>query len=186
MWPVAVAPQRGPLQDEVHLGIDEDANLAWAVELRADGIALLASTDTDAAVRELHPTGTRAFRYLPSTTLPPHWHPYRRADGDGLFGEWELGLVADLTVAHPRLRPGPASRLIGGPSGSGAGRGHLVAGHAIPSSGVALQRRAMLARDTQGRPVLWMERSAHPLAAVPTSHLRFDVLAEDAKESGDG
>jgi hypothetical protein len=36
VWPVAVAPQAGPLLDEVLIGVDEDANLAWAVELRAD------------------------------------------------------------------------------------------------------------------------------------------------------
>jgi hypothetical protein len=44
----------------------------------------------------------------------------------------------------------------------------------------------MLARDTTGRPVLWVERSARPLTAPPTSHLRFDVLAEDAQDDGDG
>jgi hypothetical protein len=37
----------------------------------------------------------------------------------------------------------------------------------------------MLARDTAGRPVLWVERSAGPAVGPPTSHLRFDVLAEN-------
>jgi hypothetical protein len=53
-----------------------------------------------------------------------------------------------------------------------------VAPGAIPSNGVRLQRRAMLARDTAGRPVLWVERSSRPVTGPPTSHLRFDVFAE--------
>jgi hypothetical protein len=182
VWPVVVAPHAGPLLDEVHLGVDEDANLAWGIEIRADGIPLLDNTEAEQAVRETLRTGTRRFRYLPSTTLPLHWHPYRRGDAGGLFGEWEQGIVADLTGEHPRPRRGPHSQLIGGPSGAGAGRGHHVAARAIPSSGVKLQRRAMLARATTGEPVLWIERSARPLTAPPTSHLRFDVLAEDVHE----
>ena len=47
-----------------------------------------------------------------------------------------------------------------------------------------LRRRAMLARDTAGRPVLWVERSTAPVSGPPVSHLRFDVLAEAPKHSG--
>jgi hypothetical protein len=199
VWPVAVAPHAGPVLDEVLLGVDEDANLAWAVELRADGLALLESADTDVAVTETTRTGTRDFRYLPSTTLPNRWHPYDRVRldeprpggdlttaantpgaGDGRSGGWRQGVLADLTGPYPRPRPGPVSRLIGGPSGPGLGRGHAVDSDAIASNGVMLRRRAMLARDTSGRPVLWVERSAAPVSGPPVSHLRFDVLAEDA------
>jgi hypothetical protein len=186
VWPVVVAPQAGPLLDEVHLGIDEDANLAWAIELRAEGVALLDNTASDVAQRQTQRTGTRAFHYLPSTTLPAHWHPYRRTEGGGLFGTWQQGIVADLTAEYPTPRPGPRSRLIGGPSGPGAGRGHVISGHAIPSTGVVLRRRTLLARDTAGKPVLWVERSALPLTAPPASHLRFDVFEEVAQEDGDG
>lgn len=185
IWPVAVAPHAGPLLDDVSLGIDEDANAAWAVELRADGRVLLPDDKTDAAVRETTRTGTRRFRYLPSTTLPAHWHPYRRTHPDGLYGDWQQGIVADLTGAMPRVRPGPVSRLIGGPSGPGFGRGHEIAAEAIASSGVALRRRARLARDIHGRPVLWIERSRTPLAGPPVSHLRFDVMTEDVVPPGD-
>jgi hypothetical protein len=186
VWPVVVAPQAGPLLDEIHLGIDEDANLAWAIELRADGVALLDNTASDVALKQTRRTRTRAFHYLPSTTLPAHWHPYRRTEGGGLFGAWQQGIVADLTAENPTPRPGPRSRLIGGPSGAGAGRGHMISGHAIPSTGVVLRRRTLLARDIAGKPVLWVERSALPLTAPPASHLRFDVFEEVAKEDGDG
>lgn len=191
IWPVAVAPNRGPLLDDVLIGVDEDANLAWAVELLADGLRLL--TDADAAVAETTRTASRNFRYLASTTLPDHWHPYQRvraddpsdgptqpgAAGDGRSGSWRQAVLADLTGPVPRPRPGPISRMIGGPSGPGLGRGHELDPTAIPSNGVRLQRRAMLARDTNGRPVLWVERSSRPVTGPPTSHLRFDVLAED-------
>jgi hypothetical protein len=64
------------------------------------------------------------------------------------------------------------------------GRGHQLASDAIPSNGVMLRRRAMLARDTEGKPVLWVERSTAPVAGPPVSHLRFDVLSEDRKGGG--
>jgi hypothetical protein len=194
VWPVAVAPNTGQVLDDVLIGVDEDANLAWAVELRADGLPLLPDAGTDAAVAETTRTGTRNFRYLPSTTLPDHWHPYQRvrtgdpADdpavvasaGDGKSGYWRQAVLADLTGPVPVPRPGPVSRLIGGPSGNGLGRGHELAPTAIPSNGVRLQRRAILARDTAGRPVLWVERSSRPVSGPPTSHLRYDVFAEDS------
>jgi hypothetical protein len=203
VWPVAIAPHSGPVLDEVLIGVDEDANLAWAVELRVDGIQLLRDPETAAAIAETTRTGTRSFRYLPSTTLPNGWHPYERVRlndphpgggvvtaatdagaGDGRSGEWRQGAVADLTGPYPRLRTGPVSRLIGGPSGAGLGRGHQLVSDAIPSNGVMLRRRAKLARDTNGRPVLWVERSAAPVSGPPVSHLRFDVFAEDPKDAG--
>jgi len=187
--------------DEILIGVDEDANLAWAVELRADGMQLL--RDTATAIAETTRTGTRVFRYLPSTTLPNGWHPYERirvddplptggpgtkqtnpGSGDGRSGNWRQAVLADLSGVYPRFRPGPLSRMIGGPSGSGLGRGHQLASTAIPSNGVMLRRHAMLARDTNGRPVLWVERSAAPVSGPPVSHLRFDVFAEAAKDGG--
>jgi hypothetical protein len=184
IWPVAVAPHAGPLLDDVVLGIDEDANLAWGVELRAEGVALLDDASSAAAAAEATPTGTRDFTYLPSTTLPKHWHPYRRVDSADASRPWAQGLVADLTTAEPTPREGPASRLIGGPSEpGGAGAGHEVDGRAIPSSGVRLQRRARLARQTDGRPVLWVERRVVPILAPPASQLRFDVFAETPPEA---
>src|SRR5581483_540976 len=70
VWPIAVAPQTGTALDDVLIGVDEDANLAWALELRADGLQLLPDASTAAALGETTRTGTRTFRYLPSTTLP--------------------------------------------------------------------------------------------------------------------
>lgn len=196
IWPVAVAPHAGPLLDEVVLGVDEDANLAWAIELRADGVALLDDVATTEAVRETTRTGTRNFTYKPSTTLPARWHPYERihagdtdpvgAVGDGRSGGYRQAILADLTGPIPQPRPGPRSRLIGGPSGPGAGRGHTIDADALPSTGIRIQRRARLARATDGQPVLWNERRVLPLLGPPTSHLRFDVLTEAPDERRTG
>ena len=203
IWPVTVGNHIGPELDDVVIGVDEDANLAWAVELRADGLELLHDISTTDAIAETTRTGTREFEYLPSTTLPNHWHPYQRVRdgdppgvdpppagvvlglGDGRSGIWRQAVLADLTGPQPVPRPGPISRLIGGPSGTGLGRGHELAATAIPSSGVRLRRRAMLARDTAGRPVLWVQRSASPVTGPPTSHLRFDVFAEKPTSVGE-
>ena len=55
-----------------------------------------------------------------------------------------------------------------------------------PGEQVVAESSAMLARDTTGRPVLWVERSVHPIIGPPTSHLRFDVMAEDARPASGG
>lgn len=205
VWPVAVAPLAGPVLDEILIGVDEDANLAWAVEMRADGLQILPNADTSTAVAETTRTGTRDFRYLISTTLSNGWYPYERVRtndptpngapgnvannpgaGDGRSGSWRQGVLADLNGSYPRFRPGPVSRLIGGPSTVGLGRGHQMDADAIPSNGAMLRRRTMLCRDCYGAPILWVERSSAPVAGPPTSHLRFDIFAENApaKQAG--
>lgn len=183
VWPVAVAAHGGPTLDDIVIGVDEDANLVWAAELRADGAELLADTASGDAIAETTRTGTRQFRYTPMTTLPPHWHPYTREEqGAGAPEQvWRQAILADLTGPVPKPRPGPVSRLIGGPSGDGAGSGHELDLRAVPSAGVRVQRRARLARDTNGAPVLWVERSAVPVAGPPVSHLRWDVMVEASK-----
>jgi hypothetical protein len=62
------------------------------------------------------------------------------------------------------------------------GRAILTPDRSVGGSGLRLQRRAMLARDADGRPVLWVERSSQPIAGAAASLLRFDVLAEDRQE----
>jgi hypothetical protein len=175
LWPTAVTPIHGPVLDEALLGVDEDANLLWAVELRADGAHLATGPDVLEALAEVTPTGTRRFDYLPSTTLPPHWHPYRIESRSQL--RWFVqGLVADLTVRPPATRPGPRSPLLSGtPDGT---PGHLLTPAAVPNAGVGLERRFVLARDTTGQPVLWLQRRRIPALNGPVSHLRFDVFAE--------
>jgi len=182
VWPTVTAPLASEPLDDIVVGVDEDANLLWAVELEVDGVPLLANAEAPEAQRETTPTGSRAFRYLPSSTLPSHWHPYRIEHSAKVGGPARVfvqGLVADLTGPAPTLRAGPHSLLLGGPSGSGPGRGHELSPSAIPSTGLRLHRSWVLGRGTDGKPVLWIERRRVPLLGGPVSPLRFDVLAEE-------
>ena len=173
VWPTATSPLSGPAIDDVLLGVDEDANLLWAVELRANGLDLALSADSSAALLETRRTGTRDFVWQPSTTLPEHWHPYRiEARAAPPRRVFVQGLVADLSKTPVVPRAGAQSELIG------AGRGHELAASAVPNQGLRLDRRFMLARGTDGRPVLWRQRRRVPLLAGPVSHLRFDLLKE--------
>ena len=175
VWPTATTPLSGPPLDDVVLGVDEDANLMWAVELRVDGLDLALSADSSAALAETRRTGTREFAWQPSTTLPEHWHPYRiEARPDPLRRVFVQGLVADLSASPPAVRAGARSDLIGG------GGEHVLDASAVPNQGLRLQRRYSLARGTDGRPVLWRQRQRLPVLAGPVSHLRFDLLQEQA------
>ncbi len=178
VWPAATTLLSGPTLDDVLLGVDEDANVMWAVELRADGLDLALSADARAALLETRRTKTRQFTYQPSTTLPEHWHPYRietrPAPARRVFVQ---GRVADLSQGLPLppsgLRSGPRSELIG------AGQGHVLAASAVPNQGMRLERRYAMARGTDGSPVLWRQRRRLPLLSGPVSHLRFDLMKED-------
>lgn len=164
VWPTAATPLTGPALDDVLLGVDEDANLLWAVELRADGIDRALSADSAAALEETRRAGTRRFTWLASTTLPEHWHPYRIEHGSSRM--FVQGLVAGRATAQSELL--------------GAGNGHVLAASAVPNQGMRLERRYALARATDGKPVLWRQRRRLPLLAGPVSHLRFDLLRESS------
>jgi hypothetical protein len=173
VWPTATAPVSGPVIDDVVLGVDEDANVLWAVELRADGIDLALSADSSAALAETRRTGSRKFTWRPSTTLPEHWHPYRIEARDAPARRvFVQGLVADLSKTPPALREGARSELLG------AGKGHVLAASAVPNQGLRLERRHVLGRGTDGRPVLWRQKRRIPVLGGPVSHLRFDLLQE--------
>ena len=180
VWPVAL-PTTGPVLDDVAFGVDEDANLMWAVELRVDGRELNVGVDAVQALADAARSGTREFSWQPSTTLPPSWFPYRTVAA--LAGPtrqvFEQGRVADLNDAQERVRPGPTSELIAATPGSAS---HWLETDAVPYQGLRLERRYQLARGTDGRPVLWRQRRTVPLLAGPTSHLRFDLLKEAPDE----
>ena len=68
----------GPSIDDAVIGIDEDANLVWAVERRLHGRDV--PTDDDPPPVPARPPrrrpSDRASPTAPSTYIPNHWHPY--------------------------------------------------------------------------------------------------------------
>ena len=73
----------GPVLEEAVIGIDEDANLVWAVERRIGGRDVPAD-DQPPPVPPAHLDATQrqGFAYRPSTYIPNHWHPYVIEDVD--------------------------------------------------------------------------------------------------------
>lgn len=185
VWPAVATSLSGAVLDRVLFAVDEDTDLAWAVELQVDGERLLPDAESLKARAQVEALGAsgpgHSYDYLPSTNLPPYWHPYRiEARPDGRL--YVQGLVEDLNDPArlagqpPRLRDGPRSTLIGGTPDSRLGLGHQLRPTALPNQGLALERRYLLGRTTDGQPLLWVQRGRRPLVAGPASWLRFDVL----------
>lgn len=187
IWPTVANPLSATTAlDEVLLGVDEDANVLWAIERRVDGVEL---TESDPLVVPPSPvppagqvvvTGTRRFRYEPATSVPELWHPYVSSDAVGNVRRYVQGRLPDLTVRPVGPRPGPTSRLLRDPSAGPADPVHQILPGAVPRSGLRLERRYVLGRRTDGQPALWIQRRRAPLSSPPISSLRFDVLEEVA------
>lgn len=177
VWATARTPLSGPVLDDVVIGIDEDANLVWAVEQIVAGRTLATPLPADPPPAQVDPTLPPSFSYLPMTPIPPYWHPYvidtESADGLRRFVQ---GRAADVSGPTPVLLPPPVSDLLYDPKAPPAGPVHQLEPAAIPPEGLRVQRRAMLARATTGEPVLWTQRRRDLLLAPPTFRLRFDVL----------
>ena len=184
IWPTVANPLTGTSAlDEVLLGVDEDANVLWAIERRVDGDrACRAGRARDPAPAVAPPgqvvvTGTRRYRYVPATNVPHLWHPYVSSDA-GNVRRFVQARLADLNVRPVVPRPGPTSRLLRDPAAGPADPAHQILPSAVPRAGVRLDRRHVLGRRTDGQPVLWVQRRRTPLFAPPASGLRLDVLEE--------
>jgi hypothetical protein len=183
IWPtVANALTGTSTLDEVLIGVDEDANVLWAIERRVDGVELVEPTEPSAPPPnaplegQVVVTGPRRYRYVPATTVPRLWHPYVSTDTD--VRRFVQGRLADLDVRPVMPRPGPTSRLLRDPGAGPADPAHQILPGTVPRNGVRLERRHVLGRRTDGQPILWVQRRRTPLFAPPASALRFDVLEE--------
>jgi hypothetical protein len=189
LWPVASTPLSGAALEEVAFGVDEDANLAWAVEERAEGhaIAPLVIEPPHGPAIESNPAlqvaARDAYLYRPSSFVPYGWHPYV-IDEENPERRFVQGRMADYTSADPnnlgRLAPEPIARLLGADDAAcqPVSPPHQVNPAAVPVTGLRLERRYMLARRSDGAPVLWVQRRRLPLLSPPASGLRFDVMEE--------
>jgi hypothetical protein len=73
--------------------------------------------------------------------------------------------------------PEPTAKVLADPNAGSTGPAHQIEPATLPAAGITIERRWMLARDTAGNPVLWIQRQRHPVLAPPSRLLRFDVLA---------
>jgi len=184
IWPAVPNPLTGTSAlDEVLVGVDEDANVLWAIERRVDGVELVEPDEPTAPPPAVAPagqvvvTGTRLYRYVPATEVPRLWHPYVSSDA-GNVRRFVQGRLADLNVRPVVPRPGPTSRLLRNPAAGPGDPAHQILPSAVPRAGLRLDRRHVLGRRTDGQPVLWVQRRRAPLSAPPASALRLDVLEE--------
>lgn len=181
VWPTVATPLTGQALDEVVLGVDEDANLLMAVELRARGRELAAEPPVDPppppATGQLRASDRNVYSYRPSSSMPPFWHPYVISEVDGRR-RYVQARLQDLNARPPVLMPAPTSSLLADPTAPAAGPVHQVEPATVPVTGLRLDRRFVLGRATDGQPVLWLQRRRLPLVGPPVSNLRFDVLEQ--------
>lgn len=192
VWMPAVSPVSGPAIESTLLGIDESANLLWAVERRLDGhdVGPVRRTAEQEAAnptrarpsREDSPPGVQAFEYVPGQDAPPHWHPYAieaRTDDSGVpRRRFVQRRLADLARENPELTPAARAAMLRQFDPTGAELAHEIDPATLPSNGVLVERAYQLARDTEGNPVLWLERRRRPYLSPPARSARFDVFAK--------
>ncbi len=180
LWPTVEHPLTAPtVLDQVDIGVDEDANLLWAVERWVDGSEAVEDDPPSAAATppapgEVPVNGPRGFRYLPASEVPNHWHPYVISTS-GVRRYLQARLV-DVDARPVVARPGPTSRLLRDPWVGTSDPFHVILPDVVTPTGIRLDRRLLLGRSTTGEPLLWAQRRRSPLPAPPASRLRFDLL----------
>jgi hypothetical protein len=185
VWPTVSTPLSGPILEDVVLGIDEDANLLWAVEQRVAGRDLPTPPRPEAMVpngngngQPVVATDRKTYTYRPSTPMFPYWHPYTISSVNGRR-RFIQGRLADLAQDPPVLMPEPRARVLFDATAAPGDPVHQIEPATVPTLGLRLERRYMMARGTDGLPVLWSQRQRLPLLSPPAPHLRFDVMEEE-------
>jgi hypothetical protein len=190
LWLRALTPIQGPVIENILLGLDEYSNYLWAVERRAAGREMVPPQRMEAEENANPPinrgevnTGgnSKEFIYVPSKDVIPYWHPYEvveTPDGNGQSHRCFLqSRLVDLSREQPELMPAVQVELLRVHNGVGEII-HQIEPATIPSIGIELERRFMLARDIQGRPVLWIQRQRMLFLTPPARTMRFDVMEE--------
>lgn len=190
LWPAVTNPLTGPLLDEVLVGIDEDAQLLWAVEQRAAGRELATSPRPPGAPPEAFDARAEVRpTYHAAPEVPRHWHPYVLDDdpkelrGSGRSAEsiprrFVQGRLTDSSGEVTELSPAPVVDLLADRSAdpSAGDPVHWIDPGVVPRDGLRLHRHMVLARRTDGSPVLWSERRRAAPAASPAFAPIYDRI----------
>lgn len=165
----------GELVEESTLLRDEQANLAWAVELVAPDAAghpvpwttLEPPPPPPPASNPDLPPDRPVLKYRLSTSVPGNWFPLvPQAAGDRLAG-YRIGVLPSGTAAPPRL---PRALMLRELADSGLDEQEL------PRSGRRLVRRPQYARWVDGSIHAWTARRTGTGRGEGASGLTFDVL----------
>ena len=177
VWSTVAAPLSGPVLEDVALGVDEDVNVLWAVEQRVHGrdMPTPSRTSKELEGKETVSSGRKTFAYEASSPMYPYWHPYQVGEVNGRR-RYVQSRLADLNQNPPALLPEPRANVLQGSQGAI----HTIEPPTVPTQGLKLERRMMLARGTDGRPVLWSQRRRLPLLGTPAMRLEFDRLVAQA------
>lgn len=179
VWSATPTPLEGPVLEQVLLGVDEDANLLWVVQ-QMDSHDV-EPRDTPYVLVPGDPLQTPTVTFRTVGRAPHGWHPYPVAgtrsnagqvDAEAprrLFRQGRL-LSLEPEGVRPADPPAGGSRLLR-PRHEPP---HLVEPTAVPASGLALERRWVLARASDGTPVLWQQRRRRPTVAPPAYDTAFD------------
>jgi hypothetical protein len=182
LWHIAELPLESIPIERVQFGLDETSNLLWAVERTVDGREVESRKPTEMNSARFN-NGTapgqvgapREYAYVPGEGIVPHWHAYTLNDEVAEAGPRRLiqRYLADLSRQKPARMPAPEAEVLKLPN-----HPHTIVPLAIPSNGIEVERRWMLAHDMKGQPVLWIERQRRSLLSPPARQLRFDVMEE--------
>lgn len=167
LWPADPPPLEGPVLERVVIGVDEDANLLWAVETVVDGVEQPQPEHATVPTGMANDRPEVSFRAVAESPL--RWHPYPATTGAPrrLYRQGRLATSADPGVTP---LPSDTSRFLStaGPSI------HDIDPATVPAAGLTLERRWVLARAADGRPVLWQQRRRSVPQAPPAMRLPFD------------
>jgi hypothetical protein len=182
VWPTALSPLSGATLEEVILGVDEYADLLWAVERRVNTRDVRTPSAQERNKRPALPPQKPVnmpeldYRYLPAVDAVPYWYPYVLGDFGGQRRFIQARLVDYSGPVGVLMDPVPASHVLNDPRLAEPQPVHVIDPAAVPVDGLALERCWMLSRDTAAQPVLWVRRRRKPLLTPPSRHLRFDVM----------
>lgn len=192
LWLQAMTPLQGRPLESVLLGVDEYANLLWAVERRANGRELAAPERT-AAQEAGNPVRSppsrsggdeevKRYAYVPGRDALPYWHPYEIEERVDAAGRRRRRFVqrrlADLSREAPELLPAASAAVLRVGEGSTESV-HEIEPATVPSIGIELERRYALARAVDGKPVLWLQRERKPFLAPPARTMHYDLMVDD-------
>jgi hypothetical protein len=176
----------GPPFEDVAIAIDEDENLLWMAVLRT-GAESTAPGDAAAAPIVAVPHLLDGDEMAVTWTLggdPPIdrvAYLYGALVPADAYG-YGCDLFVQARIRDPRtgdLTEPPDLGLLG--SGSAVtpdltGHPHVLQPLAVPASGVRVVRRRVLARDTDGQPVVWDRTERRPLDVTVDVDQPWDVL----------